>query len=235
MLTCTVASDKCTRENPCERCQKVLVHFTKPHHEIFAAMDAAQPLSRGQYARPGSTAGTRTLGIVPFYCTMTPPTCRSYLKWLIDEFAQMGGRRSRVRCARRRSTAGLASSGGSSATTARPRWAANQQSRSAPASARPSSKRRPASRRSAAACSTACSTRIRRRGRSPSRRILPTIRARLHALRGPSPRAPAPEPPAPAPRIARSRGWLGSRPRWRRVSQGRRQDDARRRAARGDA
>ena len=78
MLTCTVASDKCTRENPCERCQKVLVHFTKPHHEIFAAMDAAQPLSRGQYARPGSTAGTRTLGIVPFYCTMTPPTCRSY-------------------------------------------------------------------------------------------------------------------------------------------------------------
>ena len=73
MLTCTVASDKCTRENPCERCQKVLVHFTKPHHEIFAAMDAAQPLSRGQYARPGSTAGTRTLGIVPFYSTATPP------------------------------------------------------------------------------------------------------------------------------------------------------------------
>ncbi len=57
MLTCTVASDKCTREKPCDRCNKVLVHFTKPHAEIFAAMDEAQPMSRGTYSRPGADGG----------------------------------------------------------------------------------------------------------------------------------------------------------------------------------
>jgi hypothetical protein len=56
MLTCTVASDKCTREVPCDRCNKVLVHFTKPHAEIFAAMDEAQPMSRGTYSRPGASS-----------------------------------------------------------------------------------------------------------------------------------------------------------------------------------
>ena len=55
MLTCTVASNKCTRDSPCERCNKVLVHFSKPHEEIFAAMDEAQPLSRGTYSRPGAS------------------------------------------------------------------------------------------------------------------------------------------------------------------------------------
>jgi hypothetical protein len=54
MLTCTVASEKCTREAPCDRCTKVLVHFSKPHAEVFAAMDEAQPLSRGTYSRPGA-------------------------------------------------------------------------------------------------------------------------------------------------------------------------------------
>ena len=56
MLTCTVASEKCTREAPCDRCTKILVHFSKPHAEVFAAMDEAQPLSRGTYSRPGASS-----------------------------------------------------------------------------------------------------------------------------------------------------------------------------------
>ena len=57
MLTCKMASDKCTREVPCDRCSKILVHFTKPHAEVFAAMDESQPLSRGTYSRPGASSG----------------------------------------------------------------------------------------------------------------------------------------------------------------------------------
>ena len=57
MLTCKMASDKCTREAPCDRCSKMLVHFSKPHAEMFAAMDESQPLSRGTYSRPGASSG----------------------------------------------------------------------------------------------------------------------------------------------------------------------------------
>ena len=54
-LTCSVKIDTCSREQPCGRCAKVFVHFTKPLGEAFAAMDKAQPLSRERagYVRPG--------------------------------------------------------------------------------------------------------------------------------------------------------------------------------------
>lgn len=57
MLTCKMASDKCTREAPCSRCNKVLAHFSKPYEEVFAAMDRSQPLSRDPYIRPGAKSG----------------------------------------------------------------------------------------------------------------------------------------------------------------------------------
>jgi hypothetical protein len=98
-VTCSVKSETCSRDKPCQRCSKVFVHFTKDKQASFAAMDKAQPLSRGRaaYVRPGGDGAsacplcTRTdhggLGVFwktfgyagPPYCTVCSTSFRNHI------------------------------------------------------------------------------------------------------------------------------------------------------------
>ena len=98
-LTCSIKSETCSREQPCPRCANVFVHFTKDKEACFAAMDQAQPLSRGRaaYVRPGGDGASacplcrrtdhgglgvfwKTFGYAgPPYCTACSTSFRNHI------------------------------------------------------------------------------------------------------------------------------------------------------------